>query len=123
MKHIKNFNESISDLRLKHDFSKDYRIHKSAGRKPYIKKGFKLIEIKVEDKYKMPECIVFLTEDEASKLNELGENFQKEIELKNKLFDSYIYRVHKRHYDVSPELKDRDSGIKYEDDKLSYKVK
>lgn len=115
MKHIKNFNESTEPLKLIHNFKNDYSIHKAAGRKAYRKSGFKLIEVNIKNKFKIPDGVVFLTEYEASKLNEMGDEYSEEHRLKLMQFDYYVYRYHRSHYDIDPNLKGRDSGIKYED--------
>lgn len=129
MKHLKKFNEeksydivNKSDLDIAGNWSSDYHWHVKAGRKPYTKKGFLLTP--VEDKTPVlgrkktipHKGVVFLTEEEANKINQLGSQIENKIKLYDELFDSIIYSHHDKHYKSDDNLKNRSSGVSLKDD-------
>ena len=111
MSHLKNFEAytivNKSDLDIAGTWSADYHWHLKAGRLPHTKKGFLLTEVPVKKKSSIPsKGVVFITPEDAEKLNEIGKAVMKKMELYNELFDALVYEKHEKGYE-DEELKSR----------------
>lgn len=117
MKHLKTYESYALPVRL--DFKKDYPIHRESDRSPYKVNGFKITKLNSDEirknsaSYADPRGIVFLTDEEASKLSEWGDEYQKKHELEIKQFNAYVSAYHRLHYKNDPKLKESNPGVKF----------